>query len=170
MTEFKWKDSEKKTASRAFEQARTAELDKVIQSFKADAAKIEDADQLWTLIDQMKNRRYQFEQKYDYRYSILVSVLARLLGEQRISIEDLAGLDGDKLAAVTLKSEFFSSSARSPMNLFQVVPSINGSTMLFRAACSAAGPNHSLNLTLCGGPILGSISFQPKIGPPQSAG
>ena len=109
MTEFKWKDSEKKIANRAFEQARTAELDKVIQSFKADAAKIEDADQLWTLIDQMKNRRYQFEQKYDYRYSILVSVLARLLGEQRISIEDLAGLDGDKLAAVTLKSEFFSS-------------------------------------------------------------
>ena len=31
-------------------------------------------------------------------------------------------------------------------------------------------PNRALNLTLCGSPILGSISFQPKIGPPQSAG
>ena len=109
MNEFKWKDSEKKIANRAFEKARTTELDEVIQSFKADAAKIDDADQLWTLIDQMKNRRYQFEQKYDYRYSILASVLARLLGEQRISIEDLAGLDGNKLAAVTVKAEFFRS-------------------------------------------------------------
>ena len=109
MTEFKWKDSEKKIANRAFEKARTTELDEVVQSFKADAARIDDVDKLWTLIDQMKNRRYQFEQKYDYRYSILVSVFARLLGEQRISIEDLAGLDEDKLAAVAVKSDFFSS-------------------------------------------------------------
>ena len=109
MNEFKWKDSEKRIANRAFENARTTELDEVVQSFKADAAKIDDADQLWTLIDQMKNRRYQFEQKYDYRYSILVSVLARLLSEQRISIEDLTGLDRDKLATITVKSDFFSS-------------------------------------------------------------
>ena len=32
------------------------------------------------------------------------------------------------------------------------------------------GAHHSLNLTLCGGPILFSISFQPKIDPPQSPG
>ena len=109
MNEFKWKDSEKKIANRAFEKARTAELDEVVQSFKADAAKIDYADQLWTLIDQMRSKRYQFEQKYDYRYSILVSVLAQLLSEQRISIEDLAGLDKEKLAALTVKSDFFSS-------------------------------------------------------------
>ena len=109
MNEFKWKDSEKRIANRAFEKARITELEDVVQSFKADAAKIDDADQLWTLIERMKNRRYQFEQKYDYRYSVLVSVLARLLGEQRISIENLAGLDSEKLAAVTMKSDFFSS-------------------------------------------------------------
>ena len=109
MTEFKWKDSEKKIANRAFEKARITELDEIVQSFKVDAAKIDDIDKLWRLIDQMKNKRYQFEQKYDYRYSVLVSVLARLLGEQRISIEDLAGFDENKLAAVTVKSDFFSS-------------------------------------------------------------
>ena len=108
MNEFKWKDSEKKIANRAFEKARTAELDEVVLSFKADAANLGDVDQLWTLIEQMKHRRYEFEQKYDYRYSILVSVLARLLGEQRISAADLAGLDSDKLAAITVKSTFFS--------------------------------------------------------------
>ena len=35
MNEFKWKDSEKKIANRAFGKARTAELDEVVQSFKA---------------------------------------------------------------------------------------------------------------------------------------
>jgi hypothetical protein len=107
MNEFKWKDSEKKIANRAFEKARIAELDELVQSFKAEAAIIDDADQLWTMIEQMKNRRCQFEQKFDYRYSVLISVLARLLGEQRISSADLAGLDGDKLVAITVKSEFF---------------------------------------------------------------
>jgi hypothetical protein len=29
-------------------------------------------------------------------------------------------------------------------------------------------PNHSLNLTLCGGPILGWNEMETKIGPPQS--
>ena len=108
MNDFKWKDSEKKIANRAFEKARTAELDEVVQSFKADAAKIKDADQLWTLIDTMKDRRNQFEHKYDYRYSIILSVLARLFSEQRISAADLAGLDEDKLADITVKSNYFS--------------------------------------------------------------
>ena len=108
MNEFKWRESEKRIANRAFEKARTTELDEVVQYFKAEAAKIADVDQLWTLIDQMKIIRYQFEQKYDYRYSILVLVFARLLGEKRISIQDLAGIDGDKLAVITAKSDFFS--------------------------------------------------------------
>ena len=107
MNEFKWKASEKKVANRAFEKARLAELDQLVQSFKGDAVSIDDADQLWALIDQMKDKRYQFEQKYDYRYSVLVSVLARLLGEKRISAADLAGLDDDKLAAISTKSEIF---------------------------------------------------------------
>jgi hypothetical protein len=42
------------------------------------------------------------------------------------------------------------------------------STQLLRKKTGESIP--SLNLTLCGGPILVSISFQPKSAPPQSAG
>lgn len=109
MMDFRWKDSEKKIANRAYEKARIAELDELIQTFKTDAVKISDPDQLWTLVDIMKNKRYEFEQKYDYRYSVLITVLARLLAERRISIVDLARLDEDKLAAIVARSEFFAS-------------------------------------------------------------
>jgi Photoprotection regulator fluorescence recovery protein len=109
MADFKWKDSEKKIANRAFEKARIAELDEIIQSFKTDAAKISDPDQLWVLVDSMKNKRYEFEQKYDYRYSVLITVLARLLAERRISTDDLARLDEDKLAAIVARADFFAS-------------------------------------------------------------
>lgn len=107
MNEFRWTDSEKKIARRAFDRARIAELDEVVRSFKADAARIDDADQIWTLIDRMKDWRYQLEQKYDYRYSVLTMVLARLLGEHRISTADLAGLDEDKLVVIDARSDFF---------------------------------------------------------------
>jgi hypothetical protein len=107
MNEFKWKDSEKKIANRVYEKARLNELDELVASFKAQAAKVYDTDQLWSLMDQMKERRYQFEQKYDYHYSVLISVLARLVGEDRFAIADLAGFDEKKLATITVKSEFF---------------------------------------------------------------
>jgi hypothetical protein len=80
MNELKWKDSEKKIANRAFESARIVELNEIVHAVKADATKIDDADELWVLMDQMKDGRYQFEQKYDYRYSVLVSVAAIAVG------------------------------------------------------------------------------------------
>ena len=46
MADFKWKDSEKKAANRAYEKARVAELDELIHSFKTGATKISDPDQL----------------------------------------------------------------------------------------------------------------------------
>ena len=68
-------------------------------------------------------------------------------------------------------------SGHSKHRLVAIVIKPLGSTALARQFGSynlhpaASGlPNPALNLTLCGGPILVYISFQPKIGPPQSAG
>lgn len=109
MADFKWKDSEKKIANRAYEKSRVAELDELIRSFKTEATKISDPDQLWALVDSMKKKQCEFEQKYDYRYSVLITVLARLLAERRISTDDLARLDEDKLSAIVARSDFFAS-------------------------------------------------------------
>ncbi len=109
MADFKWKDSEKKAASRAYEKARVSELDELIHWFKTEATKISEPDQLWALVDGMKKKQYEFEQKYDYRYSVLITVLARLIAEGRISTDDLAKLDEDKLSAIVARSDFFAS-------------------------------------------------------------
>jgi hypothetical protein len=107
--DFKWKDSEKKIANRVYEKARLSELGELIRNFKAEAAAIDDPDQLWNLIEEMKTRRCAFEQKYDYRYSVLVTVFARLVGEGRISEADLQGLDSEKIVAILRTADFFSS-------------------------------------------------------------
>ena len=107
--DFKWKDSEKKIANRVYERARLSELGELIRSFKTEAAAIADPDQLWNLIEEMKTRRYAFEQKYDYRYSVLITVFARLVGEGRISEIDLQGIDSEKINAILRASRFFCS-------------------------------------------------------------
>ena len=108
--DFKWKDSEKKVANCVYEKARLSELEELIRNFKTEAAAIADPDELWNLIEEMKTRRYAFEQKYDYRYSVLITVFARLVGEGRISETDLQGLDSEKIASILRASDFFSSS------------------------------------------------------------
>ena len=64
---------------------------------------------MWNLADAMKTKRHEFEQKYAYRYSVLVTVLARLLAERRISTDDLTKLDEDKVAAIVSRADFFAS-------------------------------------------------------------
>jgi len=105
---FTWKDSEKKLARRVFERARLAELDALIQTFKAEAAAVADPDQLWALVDAMHGRRRGFEQKFDFRYSVLPMVFARLLAEGNITEADLQGLDADKQADILRTAQFLS--------------------------------------------------------------
>ena len=60
----------------------------------------------------------------------------------------------------------------TPKKISCAVPAWQVQWLQNASACKTAPvlANPALNLTLCGGPILVSISFQPKIGPPQSAG
>ena len=47
------------------------------------------------------------EEKYDYRYSVLRFVFARLLQEGWIKPEDLSGISEDKLQEISAIAEFY---------------------------------------------------------------
>ena len=69
------------------------------------AARIREASELWELERWLGERRREIDEKYDYRYSELLTVVARLIRERRLSEEDLEGLEPDKLAATRLWAE-----------------------------------------------------------------
>jgi hypothetical protein len=48
----------------------------------------------------LASRRKQIDQKYDYRYSVLLMVFGCLLREGSIDENDLAGLSQDKLEMI----------------------------------------------------------------------
>lgn len=96
MRDFKWTDREKKLARQVFETALHAELADLMERCKADAEAMSSPDELWELEERLSRWRREIDSKYDYRYSQLPLVFARLLREKRIRIEQLEGLGAEK--------------------------------------------------------------------------
>ncbi|MDR2012057.1 MAG: hypothetical protein LBQ20_03235 [Rhodanobacter sp.] len=98
MLGFKWSASEKKVARRVFEAALKVELAEVMAEFKARAVAAAEPDDMWSIEEYLRSRRYKIDNKYDYRYSQLPMVFGRLLREGRIQEAELVGLSEDKLS------------------------------------------------------------------------
>lgn len=100
MYDIKWSESEKKLSRRIFEAALQAELADVIKKFKAKAAAVTTPDEMWAVQAFLEKSQREVEEKYDYRYSNLIIVFARLLREGRIKDEQLHGLTDEKLSYI----------------------------------------------------------------------
>ena len=55
---------------------------------------------LWRIHDYLTEQRDRTDKKYDYRYSVLPVVFARLLKEGWLAEADLMGLSADKLEVI----------------------------------------------------------------------
>ena len=100
MSDFKWSDSEKKIARRAFDTALARELAALLASTKKRASDAKEPDDLWALQDFLSAKGKEIDRKYDYRYSQLTFVLARLLSERWIADSELEGLKEEKLEEI----------------------------------------------------------------------
>jgi hypothetical protein len=69
---------------------------------KRRAAQAKDIDDLWNLQGYLFRTRKEIENKFDYRYSVLIFVFARLIADGQLSEEELLGIGEDKLDAIRL--------------------------------------------------------------------
>ena|SRR6516162_3046900 len=109
MRDFKWSNSEKVIARRAFENARLRELDGIIRQAKQKAGKVSNPDELWQLERWLTERREDINETYDYRYSVLPMVFAKLLYRRTMTEDELAGLGPEKIDQVRRTLEYFNS-------------------------------------------------------------
>ena len=96
MNDTKWSESEKKLARMVFQEALAAELSIAVAEFKAKAAAVVQADDMWALEEHLSRKRRQIDIKYDFRYSQLLLVFGQLLREGQIQEVQLQGLTEDK--------------------------------------------------------------------------
>ena len=70
--------------------------------FKAKAVAAAEPDEMWSIQEYLDRKGREINQKYDYRYSQLLSLFGRLLAEGRIQQTQLDGLSEEKLAYIRL--------------------------------------------------------------------
>ncbi|MGQ0684564.1 hypothetical protein [Bradyrhizobium sp.] len=91
-----WSPAEKKIARRAFDQALQAALGRVMAEFKARASAASTSSQMWEIEDYLRRQRREIDEMFDYRYSQLIFVFARLIREGFLDENLLAGLSEEK--------------------------------------------------------------------------
>jgi hypothetical protein len=106
MIEMEWSKKEKEIARCAFKVAYERECTAVAINTRKMADGINEPSDLWKIHDYLTEKRKEIDQKYDYRYSILRFVFARLMCEGWISQEDLMGLSDDKMREIQRIAEF----------------------------------------------------------------
>jgi hypothetical protein len=100
VSEIEWSTTEKNIAKAAFEKAYEREIEAVITEVRQRASIITQPDDIWQLHDFLSARRHDIDGKYDYRYSYLIFVFARLIQEGWLHLDELKGLESDKLTKV----------------------------------------------------------------------
>jgi len=100
MLEFKWSPSEKRAARAAFDLALARELRAIRQETEALLQKSRDESAIWRVHDYLSTRRREVDQKYDFRYSVLILVFSRLVSEGWLTEDDLAGIGAEKVEVI----------------------------------------------------------------------
>jgi Photoprotection regulator fluorescence recovery protein len=100
MFDLKWSHSEKKVARSAYEHAVQSALGKLMTEVKARAASIAAPADLWALEDYLRQQRRDIHELFDYRYSRLLLVFARLVHEGYLDEARLGGLSEEKLEII----------------------------------------------------------------------
>jgi hypothetical protein len=95
-----WSKPEKEIARRAYRAAYDRECAAIADNVSRFAAAIKTPPDMWQLHDYLTEKRKETDEKYDYRYSVLLWVFGRLMYDGWIREEDLAGLSPDKLQEI----------------------------------------------------------------------
>ena len=96
MQALTWTREEKTVARLAFDRAYTKECEAILNATRERLSSLIDPRDIWQIHDFLSECRKTADGKYDYRYSVLLMVLARLLREGWITEEDIATLSEDK--------------------------------------------------------------------------
>ena len=97
MRDLKWSKTEKQIAKKAFEKAYEQECADLAKKIRSRAEKIKEPAGIWHLKDFVNKRVREIENRYDYRYSVLILVFAGLIKDRWLNFEDLKGLSQEKI-------------------------------------------------------------------------
>jgi hypothetical protein len=100
-SELQWTSDEQSIAKAAVNTAYQREIQALVQVVRDQASAIASTDDVWQLHDFLSARRHELDGKYDEREPALIFMFASLIKDGWLSLDELEGLDGAKLAKIT---------------------------------------------------------------------
>jgi hypothetical protein len=101
-----WTESEQGVARSAFSRAYERAVQLLVEQVQTRAAALHSAETLWQLHDFLSIQRHTMEGRFDFRLDGILFVFASLVKESLLDMEELAGLDAEKLAKISAMSRF----------------------------------------------------------------
>lgn len=98
--ELHWSHKEKGLARAAFDSALARENASIRREVENMLQRSGEPSAVWDILEFLATKQREIERKYDYRYSVLTGVFARLLAEGWITERDLVGLGSEKLELI----------------------------------------------------------------------
>ena len=93
-------DKDQKIAQEALKKAYARETKILVAEINQKASQITDINDIWALSDYLNSQRYNIEGKYDFGESTSVFVLAQLVKEKWLTLDELSDLTPSTRAKV----------------------------------------------------------------------
>ena len=106
MSATDWTPEEQTVARHAFELGKHRSITALIATLQAESSKLESAESVWRLHDFLSTERYQYEGRAEFDEGNVLFVLADMIKQQLIALDNLQGLDQMKLSKIKAMSMF----------------------------------------------------------------
>ena len=84
-----WSKSDKKIAKELFELARKRDYANLTNTIQLKSDNLTTPESIWDLRDFLNSKAKEFDQKYDYRYSVLDNVFAGFILEDILTLDEM---------------------------------------------------------------------------------
>ena len=101
-----WTDTEQAVAREAFDRAYTRAVQQLVAQVRTKADELETAETVWQLHDYLSIERHIIEGRFDFRLDGILFVFASLVKDSLLQIDELNGLEAEKLAKILAMSRF----------------------------------------------------------------
>jgi hypothetical protein len=101
VSEINWSAIEQQVAKFAFEKAYKREMTALLEAVRERSSSIVELEDIWHLNDLLNAKRHELDGKYEYEYSALIFVFAKLVKEGWLTIDELEGLESEKRAKIS---------------------------------------------------------------------
>jgi hypothetical protein len=101
-----WTSAEQAIAQQAFGLAYGRAVKQLIATIQQRGASLNTAEEIWELHDFLSIERHTIEGRFAFKLDGILFVFASLVKEQLLEIEELSGLEAEKLAKVSAMARF----------------------------------------------------------------